>query len=368
MKRDKSKMIIVTVLTAVWMGLFLSGCTAEKKDDPQEGEIILDSVSDTEGLADASPHSDTETDSEADVQTDPQAPAPVADETPPNENGQLMENNSQTALNPGNLYEQFLRNEASALAAESIPQEEYRSPILEKGGSYTFAELGETISAYFLDPEYTDKTSYTAAQYAYVNSPDSTGAQLLLVKFIGLNIYSQDDDSYAVIAIKEDNGQLYLTAEYECWARSETLAYSNGILNDYGSSGAGDHYSGISAFQSDGTFLSVCGTETLSGWWTSCINDAAYQEIFGENTEPGEFVVAIHTVGEDRYYQYDTEECTEEQKILCEAYVERCREEQDINWVSEEEVLNAVKARCDDLGIAYDIINQHPEILWNPVE
>lgn len=364
MKRDKSKRIIVTVLTAVWMGIFLSGCAAEKKDDPQEGEIILDSVSDTENLADASPHSDTETDE----QTDPQDPAPSADETTPNESGQLMEDNSQTATTPGNLYEQFLRNEAAALAAESIPKEEYRRPILEQGGSYTFAELGETISAYFLDPEYTDRTSYTDAQYAYVNSPDSTGAQLLLVKFIGLNIYSQDDDSYAVVVIKEENGQLYLTAEYECWARSETLAYSNGIINDYGSAGAGDHYSGISAFQSDGTVLSVCGTETLSGWWTSRINDAAYQEIFGENTEPGEFVVAIHTVGEDRYYQYDTEECTEEQKILCEAYVERCREEQEINWVSGEEVLNAVKARCDGLGIAYDTINQNPEILWNSVE
>lgn len=368
MKNDKRK-TINTVLTVAWIGLLMSGCAFEMEPDTQKEEIILDSVSDTEDLENASPHSNVETD----TQIDTQDPAPAADETRQSDRDQLAENirqaeNTDSQTTAGSLYEQFLRNEAAVLAAESIPKDEYRSPILEKGNSYTFTELGQAVSAYFLDPEYTDKASYTDAQYAYVNSPDSTGAQILLVKFIGLNIYSQDDDSYAVVAIREDSGQLYAAAEYECWARSETLAYRNGILNDYGSGGAGDHYSGISAILSDGTVISVCATETLYGWWASCINDAAYQEVFGEDTEPGELIVTINTIGEEIYYQYDIKECTEEQKVLCETYIERCQEEQGINWVSDEEVLNAVKSRCDKLGIDYDTIKQNPEPLWNPVE
>ena len=38
-------------------------------------------------------------------------------------------------------------------------------------------------------------------------------------------------------------------------------------------------------------------------------------------------------------------ECTEEQKALCESYVNRCRDEQGIVWITEDEVLGAVKER-----------------------
>ena len=45
------------------------------------------------------------------------------------------------------------------------------------------------------------------------------------------NIYAPDDDSYAVVVISENSGQLYVTAEYECWARSATSIYSNGVID-----------------------------------------------------------------------------------------------------------------------------------------
>ena len=368
MKKDKRNIAITIILAAAWTCLILSGCAGKKESAAgEEGEIILDSIN--------NPEDQTVPDTQTSTQTTPQVPVTAADETVQSDENQTTPDSdppentdSQATADSGSLYEQFLRNETTVLAADSILTDEYRNPILEKGRSYTFTELGQVISAYFLNPEYTDRTSYTSAQYAYVNSPDNTGAQILLIKFIGLNIYSRDDDSYAIVAIKEDNGQLYATAEYECWARSETLAYRNGILNDYGSSGAGDHYSGISAFLSDGTVTPIYATETLYGWWTSYINDAAYQEVFGQDTEPGEFIVSINTIGEEIYYQYDIGECTEELKILCETYIDRCQQEQGINWVSDEEIQHAVKARCDKLGIGYDTINQNPEITWNPLD
>ena len=50
---------------------------------------------------------------------------------------------------------------------------------------------------------------------------------------------------------------------------------------------------------------------------------------------------------------------------LCETYVERCRDELGINWVSSEEVEAAVRDRCTLLGINYDELMQSEEVSWS---
>lgn len=218
-----------------------------------------------------------------------------------------------------------------------------------------------------MNPEYTDKTSCDQIQYAYVKCPDSSDEteKNLLVKFVGLNIYTQDDQSYAVFILAENNGRLYITGSYECWARSETTAYENGILRSSGSGGAGDHYDGISVLLSDGKPVSIYDAEILSGWWTSYVNDTIYNEVIDENTVPPDLIVAIYTIGDKKYYQYDMSDCREEEKPLCESYISRCRDEAAINWVSEEEIQTAVQNQCIAVGIDYSIIEQREEAVWN---
>lgn len=322
MKHDtKQKITITAVLTASCLGMTLCGCAAEERETNKlEIEPIV---------------------SEEDIQTD-------------------SEENRQT------LYEQFLNNSITAAVGSSYAEGNYTAQILGKNSTLTLTELENRVSAYFFDPEYTDKTSCDLIQYAYVDCPDSSddNAKNLLLKFVGLNIYTQDDDSYAVFILTENDDQLYIADSYQCWARSETTAYANGILNSSGSGGAGDHVGGLSVILSDGTQMPIYSAEILSGWWTSYVNESIYNETFDENMELN-FVVSIYTIGDEKYYQYDMSYCEESEIPLCESYINRCRDEAAINWVSEEEIQTAIQNLCTAAGIDYSILDNREEVVWN---
>lgn len=355
MKRNvKRKPLLKGLLTISCIGLLLSGCGADDKKLKVEnaGQEI------TEADIKA-PDSSTEPDNlEAPAAENPASKNPEESETQTD----VQDVPSDTA----SLYDQFLHNDISVTTGQGFPQEDYRTPICETGSSYTLSELGARVSEYFLNPEYTDKTSYDSIQYTYVNCPDSsdTAKKNLLIKFTGLNIYAPDDESYAVFVVTENNGQLFLTHEYECWARSGTTAYTNGLLRSAGSGGAGDHISGLSAILTDGSFTDIYAAEELYGWWTNYINDTIYNEIFDENTEVN-LITSIYTIGDAYYYLYDLSQCTEEEIPLCEAYIDRCRTEAGINWVSEEDIQTAVQNQCAALGIDYGATQTLEEVTWN---
>lgn len=323
MKRNvKQKTAITALLAASCIGIALSGCAAEKEttDEQNAGQEI--------------------------TAEDMQFPEPVPDES--------AEDDS--------LYEQFLNNNVTA----TVTLPDYMEPVFGKGSSYTLTELGTRVSQFFLDPEYTDKTSYDYIQYAYIDCPDTTDTtdKNLLIKFVGLNIYTQNDDSYSVYIISENNGQLYVTGEYECWARSTTTACANGTLKTSGSGGAGDHYVGLSVILSNGKNTSIYDAEELYGWWTSYVDAGIYNEIYGEDTESN-LIVSIYTIGNNRYYLYDTSQCSEEELSQCENYISRCRDETGINWVTDEEIQTAIQNQCSTVGIDYSITESQDEAVWN---
>lgn len=366
MKRNRTwKTIITGLLAASCIGMALAGCGTEEK--APDGQIIESTVQPSAPAPDDTAANETIPDTPADNEpqiSESEVNAPDIQNKIPAETADAQQ--TQTASAAQSLYEQFLNNDIPAVVSNDYPESDYSTPIFERGSSYTLTELGECISKYFLDPEYMTKTSYDYIQYAYVECPDSTdsNAKNLLVKFVGLNIYSQNDDSYAVFVITENNGQLYLTDWYECWARSMTTANANGTLGNFGSAGAGDSYDELSVILSNGKIAPVYSTEILYGWWTSYLNDAIYNEIFDADTEPA-FIVFIDTVGEEKYYQYDLSECPEETVGLCMNYIDRCREEQGIRWVTEDDVTAAVKNQCSFLGIDYSITQQQTEAVWN---
>lgn len=336
------------MLAASCLGMVLWGCASEKK---QTNELIIEPIVSGE---------DVQTATEEDLQTTPEVdPQTVSSDVQAASEKDTSESDSQS------LYEQFLNNSIPATVDSGYSEGDYAAQIIEKNTALTLTELEDRVSKYFFDPEYTDKTSCDRIQYAYIGCPDNSDESVknLLVKFIGLNIYSQDDDSYAVFILTENNGQLSITGSYECWARSETTAYANGTLNSFGSNGAGDHGEGLSAILTDGKVTSIYDAEILSGWWTSYVNESLYNEIFGENTEPN-LVVSVYTIDGQKYYQYDMSYCEEGEKTICENYIDRCRDAAAINWVSEEEIKTAIQNRCTAAGIDYSIINQKEEAVW----
>ena len=269
------------------------------------------------------------------------------------------------------LYEQFLDNRIPAIAGMSYPEDDYydyMEPLIEEGTSCTLAELDGRVSKYFLNPEFSEKTSCDHIRYAYVACPDTTDTndKNLLLKFVGLDIYSPNDDSYAVFTLTEKQGQLYITGGYQCWARSENTAYANGSFSGFGSSGAGSHSDELSVLLSDGRMAPVYEARILSGWWANEVGDAIYQEIFGQDMV-SYLTVSIYTIGDSDYYLYDMSECTEEERPLSENYINRCRDELGINWVTEEAIKSAIQNRCAALGVNYDSILQREEPVWTDV-
>ncbi len=286
---------------------------------------------------------------------------------PSEHSSQEPADNPQKNATAMDLYAGFLKNEVPVNVASDYPQNDYFVYNLEPGKSYTFTTLGDYVNMRYLNPEHSEKTSYDYAQYVYLDSPDSSKKNLL-VKFSGLGIYAPDDDSYAVYVITEDQGQLYLTDSYECWARSDTKACKNGLFVSGGSSGADDHYTGIMALLDSGKLVEIYGAEILTGWCTSYAgNDTIYNEVFDGNKDIF-FSVMIYTIGDKKLYMYDLSECTDEQISVCETYINRCHDEIGVEWVTQETVEEAVKERCSLLGIDYNAMEQMEEAEWNEIQ
>lgn len=289
-----------------------------------------------------------------------------SDNTQSNETPQESSDSAQNKEETQDLYAAFLKNEVSATADKDFPQNDYKIYNLELGKSYTFTELGEYVNASYFDPEYSIKTSYDNAQYAYLESADNH-TRILLVKFSGLGIYAPDDDSFAVYVIAENEGKLSLTSFYECWARSYTKACKNGLLVSGGSAGAGDHIEVESVVLTNGKVVDIYATEILSGSWARSIDETIYNEVFAGN-EDILFSVMIHTIGDKILHTYDLSECTDNQISVCETYVNRCRDEAGINWVTENDVQKAIQERCGALNIDDKIIAQQEEVEWIDIQ
>lgn len=351
------------------MGMMVTGCADQKagiQEEPEVYSLDLDGNIQMEetGGKQAVTGSEAAQSGETAENQESEAVSASKDSTQDNTGAQSGESASedQDHANTQDLYSGFLKNEVPAIVRNDYLQSDYRTNNLESGRAYTFAELGQYVDQSYFDPEYMEKTTYDQAQYTYVGCLDNDAINLL-VKFIGLNIYSPGDDSFAVYVLSEENGQLYLTGEYECWARSYTEQYRNGLCRSGGSSGAGDHYDGLSVFLSDGKEVSIYEAEILSGWWTSYVDGTIYSEVFGENADvPLE--VSVYTIDGDMYHTFDMSECTDDQKTLCETYINRCRDEAGVNWVTEEQLQEAVRKRCSSLGIDYNMLEQQEEVEW----
>ena len=80
----------------------------------------------------------------------------------------------------------------------------------------------------------------------------------------------------------------------------------------------------------------------MSGQRTSSVSSNTYYEIFGDDAEP-DWTISIYSIGDEKYYQYYIDECSEDEKARYMNYIDRCREEQGIRWVTDEELEAAVK-------------------------
>lgn len=360
--------------TAAWLCIIavLTGCGNENKEKAAEKAAGL-ATDQLEFLA-KNPAADVQKDiqeyikalaeEEQEQETDDNPPPDFSVETP-----------AACDASDGTLYESFLKGQAAATVREDFLSDvlESISP-LEKGKSYTLEGLGKLVNYYYLErskPGYTDRTTYDEIQYAYIGCLDGD-AKNLLIMFRGLDIYCENDGSYTVMAVTAQEGRLYITYQYDAWPRSVPYEYTKGQIAGSGSNGAGDHSSDLSVILADGTCERIYDARCLCDEWIRYANEDIFAEVCYNDdniylaSEAG-WQVDIITIGGTKYYQYyqsDTGEYSEEQKAAFQEFIDRCREEASIDWVSDEVVEEAIEDRCVQLGFHYENAKDFVEAEW----
>lgn len=90
-------------------------------------------------------------------------------------------------------------------------------------------------------------------QYAYLDLGADEIPELL-VTFVGMDIYAQDDDSTWEYVIRYDGTGLSVCYEFETWARSDTTVSYYGVVNSGGSSGAASCSSSVGVLDAQGRY------------------------------------------------------------------------------------------------------------------
>ena len=90
-------------------------------------------------------------------------------------------------------------------------------------------------------------------QYAYLDLGADEIPELL-VTFVGMDMYAQDDDSTWEYVIRYDGTGLSVCYEFETWARSDTTVSYYGVVHSGGSNGAASHSSSAGVLDAQGQY------------------------------------------------------------------------------------------------------------------
>lgn len=146
--------------------------------------------------------------------------------------------------------------------------------------------------------------------YAILNT--ASGKEILALKFQNLDIYAQEDDSYALFVLAVNNGQLCITYAYDSWARNYVDIYDGLILKGYGSSGAGENHDWCSLIDESGHQKIVYDMTNLYDEWVAMYD----WENFGMDTEWSRGCTFILlTTADGSYYWYEVVDPVDSEKL-----------------------------------------------------
>ncbi len=156
-------------------------------------------------------------------------------------------------------YENFMRNESKLSFHRFSPKDYMDEDLFEKGNEYTLSELLHIITdSYF---EYSTNKKVNHIEYSYIDCGMDEVNELIL-RFHGMDIYGEDDNSTLVYIIKYIDGKLELCHSYETWARSESTINEYGYYSSYGSGGASLHIEEYGLVDEDGNWNLIASVES----------------------------------------------------------------------------------------------------------
>ena len=241
-------------------------------------------------------------------------------------------------------FEGFINGSESAVVDDEVNLGYDDFDCANCGKKYTLNELND----YMINSEY---YQHNPTIYAYLMKKDD--GNVLLLKYDGMDIYCQDDDSFVIFAITSKDDGFHITYDVESWCRSVVDLNAEGVIESWGSGGAGDHYSDKGFLDGRGAYNEIFSAEECGTGWIGSMfmynTDVSFSEetINHANKVDGkeENIVTLYTIDGQ---MYGTVENSDTKAAL--ALVESSKND-GVIWVGADEIDGLIGEYEERIGL-----------------
>lgn len=201
-------------------------------------------------------------------------------------------------------------------------------------------------------------------EYAYMDYGND-GILDLAVKFTGLGVYVQNDDSSDIYVITYQNDKLVFCERYSTYARGITDLYYYGYSIWTGIAGAFSTLYTYSCPDAEGDNQTIVKLDEKVGPAVCYIDNIAYENVFGDTRNQSDnMVITKWEIDDKTYYTYEIED--DENKDLCEKFIDFCQKD-GISFSTKEEIKILIDLKKAALGIT-DEWFEKKELDWQLYE
>jgi hypothetical protein len=265
-------------------------------------------------------------------------------------------------------YEKFMKNQAKVSFDRFMPEDNLGEAFYKKGSEYTLLEALNIITAHYFDHSEKKKVKYI--DYSYIDC-GKDGVNELVLRFNGMDIYCENDDSTLVYIIKYIDGKLSLCDYYETWARSHSTINEYGYYQLGGSSGASRHGVEYGLIDKDGNWQFIAAIESEID-----ISQLAWEDKLGQipkiaQTKGIEGGIELDTISLNDYeeclytfYVYDNNmDRIKDANLYTNSIYKEIFDEAKVPFITPDEVSKLKSENEKMVGATAEII-QGPEITW----
>lgn len=276
-------------------------------------------------------------------------------------------------------YEKFINNEMKLSFDYIMHMDNTEEASYMKEGEHSLSEVLGIITEHYFNNS-TDK-KIESIDYAYIDCGND-GVKELALRFNGMDIYSEEDESTLVYIIKYIDGKLSLRYYFNTWARSESIMNEYGYLWSGGSNGASNYMENYSLIDKAGNWQFIVSTESEQD-----INQLIWSDKLGrlpavaekkgisggmelnticfdyDNKEEGGNKEYFYT-----FYVYDENgELIEDNSLYKSSIYKEIFDEAEVPFITPDEVQDMISEKEKRVGAAAEI-KAGEEIIWKTLD
>ncbi|NLP14050.1 MAG: hypothetical protein GX383_06170 [Clostridium sp.] len=280
-------------------------------------------------------------------------------------------------------YEKFMKNEMKVSFDRFVKNEYTGETLFEAGSEYSLSELLHLVTDHYLEYSTNKKIGYI--DYSYIDC-GKDGVNELALRFNGIDIYYEDDDSTLVYIIKYIDGKLSVCYYYETWVRSDSAINKYGYYKSSGSGGASNHGEEYGLIDKDGNWHFIASIESELD-----INQLAWSDELKQIPETAEtkgisgnielitlcFDKSVYEFNTDevghkeRFYTFnvydDNWELIEDENLYTNSIYKEIFDEASVPFITPDEVSDMISEKEKEVGATAEI-KEGSELTWKTLD